>query len=137
MEDKNYIDKDGVILTQTQAFKVTKDMCSNGMDEAMFKQILTSRKFEHDEQDFHMGIEFAISMEDGGTVCYTGDKHSAELVEYALNTCGELIEESIMLKTVLQRCFDVDCGCSDCRAMTNNVSHGYCKYHKDIIVAIG
>ena len=137
MINKDYTDEDGVVLTKTQQFRVTKEMCSNGMNEVMFKQILTSRKFEADEQDFHMGIEYVVNTETGGAVCYTGDRHSAELVEYALNTAGELIEKNIMLKAVLQRCFDVDCGCSDCRAMTNNVIHGYCKYHKDIIIAMG
>ena len=124
-------------LTQTGHFKIQRERCSKGMSKALFKQMLTSKGFEYVEQDFHFGINYAVRTADGEcSVCYTDTENRAELIEYALNTTGDLIEENAVLRSALKRCFDMDCGCVDCRAVTGKVNHGYCDYHRGIVKAL-
>ena len=123
-------------LEQEAVFNDIKEKCSASMSEKLFNRMLMNQEFNYDEQDFHFGISHAIVAGDGKPLCYTDTECKAELLIFALSEYKSLKEDNLMLKMVLKDLFSRDCGCSDCRAITGDVSQNYCKYHQKIIFAL-
>lgn len=117
-------------------FNDIKRKCTKSMGERLFNKMLMRRDFNYDEQDFHFGISHAVKTDGGESLCYTDTECKAELLTFALNEYKGLKEQNVMLKMVLRDLFEMDCGCSDCRAVTEEVADGYCLYHHKIILAL-